>query len=106
MSTHTCPEAASQVSNPSKPLTTLHNACLSEVAMFLICRTLQDFKTTGVSDEIANMRLQYHEDKRRAYTLQVEDAIRHGVIEEVKNEFPQGKQATAMHRTTGSMGRT
>ena len=50
--------------------------------------------------------LQYHEDKRRAYTLQVEDAIRHGVIEEVKNEFPQVKQATAMHRTTGSMGRT
>ena len=74
--------------------------------MLLICRTLQDFKTTGVSDEIANMRLQYHEDKRRAYTLQVEDAIRHGVIEEVKNEFPQVKQATAMHRTTGSMGRT
>ena len=53
------------------------------------------------------MRLQYWEDKRRAYTIQLEDAIRHGVIEEVKNEFPpQVKQPTAMNRTAGSMGRT
>ena len=54
---------------------------------FLLIRTLQDFKEPGVSDEIAAMRLQYYDDKRRVFTKQVEDTIRSGIIEDVKNEF-------------------
>ena len=69
-------------------------------------RTLQDFKEQGVSDEIAAMRLQYYEDKRRVFTKQVEETIRSGIIEDVKSEFPpMVKQPTAMNRTAGSMGR-
>ena len=54
---------------------------------FRFDRTLQDFKEPGVSDEIAAMRLQYYDDKRRVFTKQVEDTIRSGIIEDVKNEF-------------------
>ena len=51
------------------------------------------------------MRLQYHEDKRRVFTKQVEDTLRSGVIEDVRQEFPTVKQPTAMNRTAGSTGR-
>ena len=52
------------------------------------------------------MRLQYYEDKRRVFTKQVEDTIKSGIIEDVKNEFtPQVKQPTALNRTAGSLGR-
>ena len=51
------------------------------------------------------MRLQYHEDKRRVFTKQVEDTLRSGVIEDVRQEFPAVKQPTAMNRTAGSQGR-
>lgn len=67
---------------------------------------MQDFKEAGVSDEIAQMRLQYYEDKRRLYTQQVEQNIRKGVIEEIKNEFhPNVREPTAMSRTVRSLGR-
>ena len=69
-------------------------------------RTLQDFKEGNVSDEIAAMRLQYYEDKRRVFSKQVEETIRSGIIDDVKNEFPPVvKQPTAMNRTAGSHGR-
>ena len=69
-------------------------------------RTLQDFKEGNVSDEIAAMRLQYYEDKRRVFSKQVEETIRSGIIDDVKNEFPPVlKQPTAMNRTAGSQGR-
>ena len=32
------------------------------------------------------MRMQYHEEKRRVYTLQLEDSLKRGMIEAVKNE--------------------
>lgn len=52
------------------------------------------------------MRLQYYEDKRRVFTKQVEETIRSGIIDDVKNEFPpMVKQPTAMNRTAGSVGR-
>ena len=52
------------------------------------------------------MRLQYYEDKRRVFTKQVEETIRSGIIDDVKNEFPPViKQPTAMNRTAGSQGR-
>ena len=52
------------------------------------------------------MRLQYYEDKRRVFTKQVEETIRSGIIDDVKNEFPpMVKQPTAMNRTAGSAGR-
>ena len=54
-------------------------------------RTLADFKDGKISDEIAEMRLQYYEEKRRAHTKQVEETIRSGIIEDVKQEFPQAK---------------
>ena len=34
------------------------------------------------------MRLQYYEDKRRVFSKQVEETIRSGIIDDVKNEFP------------------
>ena len=52
---------------------------------------MADFKEKGISDEIAQMRLQYYEEKRRAHTKQVEETIRSGIIEDVKQEFPQSK---------------
>ena len=52
---------------------------------------MADFKEKGISDEIAQMRLQYYEEKRRAHTKQVEETIRSGIIEDVKQEFPQAK---------------
>ena len=71
-----------------------------------VCRTLQDFKEGNVTDEIAAMRLQYYEDKRRVFSKQVEETIRSGIIDDVKNEFPPViKQPTAMNRTAGSQGR-
>lgn len=52
------------------------------------------------------MRLQYYDDKRRVFTKQVEDTIRSGIIEDVKNEFhPVVKQTTAVNRTAGSQSR-
>ena len=52
------------------------------------------------------MRLQYYEDKRRVFSKQVEETIRSGIIDDVKNEFPPVvKQPTAMNRTAGSQGR-
>ena len=66
-------------------------------------RTLQDFKEPGVSDEIAQMRLQYYEDKRRVYTLQIEGSVKQGVIDAVKNEsIPMVAQPTAMNMTVGT----
>lgn len=81
--------------------------CSNEKPNLLIwCRTLQDFKEGDVSDEIAAMRLQYYEDKRRVFSKQVEETIRSGIIDDVKNEFPPViKQPTAMNRTAGSQGR-
>lgn len=38
----------------------------------------------GLPEEIAPMRMQYYEDKRRVYTLQLEDAIKNGIIEAIK----------------------
>ena len=49
---------------------------------------MADFKDGKISDEIAQMRLQYYEEKRRAHTKQVEETIRSGIIEDVKQEFP------------------
>ena len=69
-------------------------------------RTLADFKDGKISDEIAEMRLQYYEEKRRAHTKQVEETIRSGIIEDVKQEFPQSKQPMGMNRTARSTGRT
>ena len=52
------------------------------------------------------MRLQYYEDKRRVFSKQVEETIRSGIIDDVKNEFPPMiKQPTAMNRKAGSAGR-
>ena len=74
--------------------------------MINLYRSLQDFKDGKVSDEIAAMRLQYYEDKRRVFTKQVEETIRSGIIEDVKQEFrPAIRQPTALNRTAGSLGR-
>ena len=78
----------------------------SNICFLFYFRTLQDFKEGNVSDEIAAMRLQYYEDKRRVFSKQVEETIRSGIIDDVKNEFPPVvKQPTAMNRTAGSHGR-
>ena len=63
-------------------------AAVSKLIPLLRCRTLADFQTAGVSEEIAAMRLQYYEDKRKVFTKQVEETIRSGIIEDVKAEFP------------------
>ena len=47
-------------------------------------RIEQDFVNMGLPEEIAPMRMQYYEDKRRVYTLQLEDAIKNGIIEAIK----------------------
>ena len=47
---------------------------------------MQDFKEPGVSDEIAAMRLQYYDDKRRVFTKQVED------ISGAKEELDHGNE--------------
>ena len=75
---------------------------------FLLGRTLQDFKGPGVSDEIAQMRLQYYDDKRRVFTKQVEDTIKKGIIEDIKNDLQQPviKQTTAMNSMTAGSART
>jgi len=49
-------------------------------------RTLQDFIDQGKSEDIAKMRVEYYEDKRRGYTLQLEDSIKKGIIESIKAE--------------------
>ena len=63
----------------------------------------------GLPEEIAPMRMQYYEDKRRVYTLQLEDAIKNGIIEAIKttkNEtLPVVRQFTAMNRTVGGTNR-
>lgn len=49
------------------------------------------------------MRLQYYEDKRRVYTLQIEGSVKQGVIDAVKNEsIPMVAQPTAMSMTVGT----
>ena len=46
------------------------------------------------------MRLQYYEDKRRVYTLQLEGTVKSGVIEAAKNDIaPIITQPTAMSRS-------
>ena len=56
-----------------------------------------------MSDEIANMRLQYYEDKRRVYTLQIEGSVKQGVIDAVKSEsLPMVTHPTAMNMTVGT----
>ena len=53
-----------------------------------------------MSEEIAKMRLQYYEDKRRVYTLQLEGTVKSGVIEAAKNDIaPIITQPTAMSRS-------
>ena len=56
-----------------------------------------------MSDEIAQMRLQYYEDKRRVYTLQIEGSVKQGVIDAVKSEsIPMVAHPTAMNMKVGN----
>jgi len=47
-------------------------------------RKLEDFKKDGVNDEIAGLRLTYYEDKRKVLTKEVEQTIKSGLINDVK----------------------
>ena len=51
-----------------------------------------------MSEEIGQMRLQYYEEKRRAFTLQLEDTVKRGMIDAVKNDEVT---PIAMNRTIG-----
>ena len=58
-----------------------------ELTLHFWIRTLQEFKDEGApNDEIAQMRLDYYEGKRKVYTMQIESTIRMGFLEDFKAE--------------------
>jgi len=58
---------------------------VSNNCLFLtVIRTLADFQGEGVSDQIAAMRLEYYEGKRKIHTKQLEETIRSGYLEDFK----------------------
>ena len=65
----------------------------------MVRRTLQDFKDEGApNDEIAQMRLDYYEGKRKVYTMQIESTIRMGFLDDFKAD-PASRPLGGMNKT-------
>jgi len=55
----------------------------------LIQRTLDSFKEDGkVADDIAKIRLQHFEERRKRKIRTIEDVIKYGVLNALKETFP------------------